>query len=817
MRVWRRVLLITAVASFSFWSDRSPAQPATILTVTNNADSGEGSLRQVITDANTDSPPVLINFAIPPFGSNITIALLSPLPTITNPTTINGFSQSGAYLGSSPGTLTNIPVILITVDGSSGLASNGFVVAASAVVEGLTIQNFTTGTGLVVSAGATLFENVISSNSVGIEVSGLTNTCAGNALVHNAVAISVTGSNNTFAANLITNSNAIGVNVAGDNNGFSGDLISSNSNVGVIVNGNNNTFSNEIVSANGSDGVDIQAAGNIVFGCTVSSNALHGVNIGGLSGIFGVSAASNVVSGVTAFANGGDGVILGGGSNSLMGSTISSNAGDGVFVLGLGHTVGGAASGAGNVISANAGNGVDIAGYNVTNSGPTASDFNVVQGNLIGTDVTTTNNLGNSQSGVLIDGTLAEASTNLIGGEFSGQPNLIAFNNSNGVTVVSNAVANAIFGNSISNNAGLGIELGTSGVTSNYPFGVVPSGPNNFQNYPVLASAICSNSGLLIQGSITSSVASTPEHIEFFANAACDPSGFGQGQVFIGTADVTTDLSGGASFSVPFASSSLVGQYITATASDSSSNTSEFSQCILVPHFTNTIVTINNCTNIAVSASSTQLSAVVTFPTPTATDVCAATATVTCVPSSGSIFPLGTTPVVCTAVDPAGNTATCTFQVTLTAPQQVIVDIAPGICPVVINTNQGGVVQVAIVGSQSLNVTNIIPASVALNGVLAGTNFFIADVAAPFVYTRGCSKKKHGPFPDLVVEFDVKELVASLGTVKNGERRVLTVNGTVNVIGTNGIVVGTTTFEGQDEIKISTKKSHLPKGLKNPF
>ena len=45
------------------------------------------------------------------------------------------------------------------------------------------------------------------------------------------------------------------------------------------------------------------------------------------------------------------------------------------------------------------------------------SDNNVVQGNFIGTDATGTNDLGNSQSGILIDGTLLEASSNLIGGE----------------------------------------------------------------------------------------------------------------------------------------------------------------------------------------------------------------------------------------------------------------------------------------------------------------------------------------------------------------------------------------------------------------
>jgi hypothetical protein len=247
-----------------------------------------------------------------------------------------------------------------------------------------------------------------------------------------------------------------------------------------------------------------------------------------------------------------------------------------------------------------------------------------------------------------------------------------------------------------------------------------------------------------------------------------------------------------------------------------------------VPDFTNAFLVVNNCTNITVPASSAQ---VVNFPTPTATDNCSVTATVTCVPASGSIFPLGTTPVVCTAVDAAGNTASCTFSVTVQAPLQAIVAIAPGFCPVVVNTNDGGVIQVAIVGTESLNVSNIIPASVTLNGVLDSTNFTIEtnDVVGPFVYTHGCPKKKKFGRPDLVVEFNVNELIASLGTVKNGEVKVLTVNGVLNIIGTiittndnvittnNLADVGTITFEGQDKIKISTKKSELPKGLKNPF
>ena len=54
----------------------------------------------------------------------------------------------------------------------------------------------------------------------------------------------------------------------------------------------------------------------------------------------------------------------------------------------------------------------------------------------------------------------------------------------------------------------------------------------------------------------------------------------------------------------------------------------------------------------------------VNYTTPTATDNCPGV-TVACVPPSGSMFPTGTTSVTCTAMDASGNTATCTFPVTV--------------------------------------------------------------------------------------------------------------------------------------------------------
>ncbi len=65
--------------------------------MTNTNDSGPGSLRQAMLDANnaTTAPPDTILFEIPGTGP-FTIAPLTPLPTLTHATIINGYSQPHA-------------------------------------------------------------------------------------------------------------------------------------------------------------------------------------------------------------------------------------------------------------------------------------------------------------------------------------------------------------------------------------------------------------------------------------------------------------------------------------------------------------------------------------------------------------------------------------------------------------------------------------------------------------------------------------------------------------------------------------------------
>ena len=83
----------------------------------------------------------------------------------------------------------------------------------------------------------------------------------------------------------------------------------------------------------------------------------------------------------------------------------------------------------------------------------------------------------------------------------------------------------------------------------------------------------------IISGTLNS-IANTAFTIEFFANAAADPSGSGEGQTFLGRVTSTTNGSGNASFTTALSSTVPAGQFVTATATDPNGNTSEFSLSI---------------------------------------------------------------------------------------------------------------------------------------------------------------------------------------------------------------------------------------------
>lgn len=303
-------------------------------------------------------------------------------------------------------------------------------------------------------------------------------------------------------------------------------------------------------------------------------------------------------------------------------------------------------------------------------------DGNRIVGNFIGTDLSgAATGPGVAQAGILIQG-----NSNIIGGIGAGDANVIAFN-ARGVSV-STGFNNLILANSIFSNLQLGIDLNNDQVTTN-DLCDGDNGPNGLQNYPNLTAAQSNGSVVAIQGTLNS-VAGKSCQVDFYANSACDPSGFGEGETFIGSAIVTTDPLCNAALSVSFPVSVAPGQFITATATDTSLNTSEFSQCVPVASAGCLITCPPSLTR---NTDPGQCGAVVTYPPPETSGPCGEPTT--CNPDSGSFFLKGTTNVTCSTI----TLTTCSFDITvvdntpprITCPADMIVPTDPGMGVAVVN------------------------------------------------------------------------------------------------------------------------------------
>ena len=285
------------------------------------------------------------------------------------------------------------------------------------------------------------------------------------------------------------------------------------------------------------------------------------------------------------------------------------NTGDGINHTGLngaanavGTTIGGETAGAGNVISANGLSGIELGGATSDVFGNKGS---TVLGNLIGTDATGFVAMGNQGAGIHID---QGGSYFVIGNTDTPSVNTIAFNGGDGVLVdpangnsylgaiglnsiannpiysnggagvrVASGTGNAVRENSIYSNAELGIDIDAAGVLTNSNCNSSNSGANNLQNAPVLTQATGATTlisatatdpngntsefsncvamafqggSLDIEGSLNS-YPNTTFQLDFFQNAACDVSGYGQGQTFLMSMAVTTNVSCAANISVP--------------------------------------------------------------------------------------------------------------------------------------------------------------------------------------------------------------------------------------------------------------------------
>jgi hypothetical protein len=535
------------------------------LTVTNTNDGGPGSLRQAILDSNAATGNTnTIAFNIPNPGVH-TITPLAALPTITNPVVLDGTTEG-----------TNVPGASIELDGASaGATANGFdVQAGSSTIRGLTINRFA-GNGILldIKGGDTVQACFIGTNVGGtsglgnilngVEVNGTINNMIGGTQAGNGNVISGNGGNGVLitgggASGNLVQGNFIGCNLAGTAaipNALDGVLITSG--LGNVV-GNSladiSAGARNVISGNTGDGVHIQNA-------SATNNVVVGNYIG-------VTAAGNA-----ALGNQVNGVELEGAVGTFLGFKVV------------------------NVIGGN--------GIGITLDGG-AQDNSIVN-NYIGVGADGSTAVGNLGQGVVLRsfGTTGElpVQQNSIGGTATGTGNIIAHNGKAGVAIFGQPVAgngqsntaNRILGNSIFANGTtnpsfeVGIDLVANttfptddGVTPNHTGGAI-AGPNNLQNFPVLSGAAVNrnNAGTIVTGALNSSP-NTTFRIELFDNTSASQTGFGEGKSFLTFLNVTTDAGGNASFSVNLIPTVPLGHFLTATATDPSGNTSEFSKAVQI-------------------------------------------------------------------------------------------------------------------------------------------------------------------------------------------------------------------------------------------
>lgn len=569
-------------------------------TVTNTNDSGPGSLRQAILDANSQPGLDTISFNIPGGGVK-TIAPLTVLPALSDDSVLDGYTQPGAAVNTLA--LGSNATLLIELSGQN-------------VPNAVGQEN-----GILISSGSTYVSGLIINrwNSYGVFIQS---DGGGSAIVGNWIGPSSTGTsvgaNNQFGV-LIDGADAVRIGTAAprDRNVISGNdgngveiLTGSN---GTIIRGNyiGTTPGGNAMLGNGFDGVYTQGGGTVIGGVNAGEGNVISASLNSVGILVNLASASASViqgnligtdaTGMLDFGNADIGISVLGAANVLIGGNtpgarniVAGNGFAGITVEGSGSTgtavlgnyigtnatgaaaigndsgifVGSGATGTiigsgsdGNVISGNVGIGIEIAGA-------TTSGTQIV-GNLIGVSVGQTP-LGNGSDGLFVNA----ATQNQIG--FVGAGNVIANNNGAAINV-SVGSGTTISGNSIFSNTGIGIDLGGNGVTAN-DAGDADAGPNNLLNFPVLTTY---NGGAspTVSGSY-SGLPNTTLALEFFASVV-GSAALAEGGQLIGSFVITTDGAGNATFTVPVSSNFTVGSFITATASSTATvGTSEFSAAL---------------------------------------------------------------------------------------------------------------------------------------------------------------------------------------------------------------------------------------------
>jgi hypothetical protein len=424
--------------------------------------------------------------------------------------------------------------------------------------------------------------------------------------------------------------NAMGNTIGGATREGQRNIISGNGRYGVHISGpsatGNIVIGNYIGTNRNGDAALGNAINGVLIDASADSNAIGGLNVVAINGQ-NINLSANVIAG-----NKGDQVLV---KDSDM-NTISSNYigisafgdeslsqgagffGNGVRIVnGTLNTIGGVKAVEGNVISGNQLNGIQVTG------GGGRPDRTRSFNNIVGLNAAETDALGNGKDGIqltlavgdlIITNDIAGNHADGVGIEFRSRSTELIFNDigasraggqvrqlpngRNGVFIADGSTGDTIEKNSIVFNKGAGIRdlnaplnntfsrnaiFDNGPAQSNTPHGIDagPLGPT-LTSVPVFTGITVANGNTTIRGTLTGPP-NTQFVIEAFLNDACDPSGFGQGQTFLGTLKVTTGANGVATINTNFARTFRSGTFITATATLPGSGTSEFSKCLQVP------------------------------------------------------------------------------------------------------------------------------------------------------------------------------------------------------------------------------------------
>jgi len=212
----------------------------------------------------------------------------------------------------------------------------------------------------------------------------------------------------------------------------------------------------------------------------------------------------------------------------------------------------------------------------------------IVTGNRIGVAADGVSPIPNVEGAVIQSDPNGVPQNVRFGGAALGEGNVVAFNERAGVRVGGTSTGVSIRGNSMRDNGALGIDLiganGLPGVTPNDPLDA-DSGANRLQNYPVLTSASArrvagSGRSATTVGGRLRSAPNRAYQLDFYASAAADPSGHGEGAQHLGSLTVITDAQGVAAFTASLLTPFAPGPSISATATDADGNSSEFSRAL---------------------------------------------------------------------------------------------------------------------------------------------------------------------------------------------------------------------------------------------